>query len=291
MRTNDTTTHVRRRPGSALGALLVGAALSVALAAASVDRLSTLLALQRDAWRVDVAVEAAVTAAGALVASWLAVSALITATCIGARLAGARWRAGERLVQRWAPAIVRKALVVAVGASVGLGLASGASAAAPSRARRTPWRWTTSAGWRPPRAPRPRSVPPSGPRPLPPQPPPASVAPSAGMPASVAPPPTPAAVAPSPSGLPTSSVDQVADAASVPPVGQSAPSTSVVVAPGDSLWAIAARHLPPGATDAEIAAAWPRWYEANAATIGADPDVIRPGQVLVVPTTVAGASS
>ena len=37
----------------------------------------------------------------------------------------------------------------------------------------------------------------------------------------------------------------------------------VVVAAGDSLWSIAARHLPPSATDAQVAAAWPRWYEAN----------------------------
>jgi len=272
MRMDDTTTQARRRAGSALGALLVGAALSVALAAASVDRLSALLALQLGAGRVDVAVEAAVTAAGALVASWLAASALVTAACIGARVAGARWRAGERLVQRWAPAIVRKALVVAVGASVGLGLASGASAASPEPTPSASSSVTVEdLGWVA-TTPAPEPSPTSAER--------SSVVPSASEPASVDP--SPAAP------VPATPVDNVATA---PPAGAPVPATDVVVVLGDSLWVIAARHLPPGATDAEIAAAWPRWYHANAATIGADPDVIRPGQVLVVPATVFGASS
>ncbi|WP_149202605.1 LysM peptidoglycan-binding domain-containing protein [Actinotalea subterranea] len=55
------------------------------------------------------------------------------------------------------------------------------------------------------------------------------------------------------------------------------------VAPGDTLWAIAAAHLPPDATDADVAAAWPRWYSANRAVIGDDPDVIQPGQRLAAP--------
>ena len=59
---------------------------------------------------------------------------------------------------------------------------------------------------------------------------------------------------------------------------------------GDSLWAIAARHLGPGATDAEVAREWPRWYAANRDTIGADPDLLLPGQVLRVPGSPAVAS-
>jgi hypothetical protein len=85
---------------------------------------------------------------------------------------------------------------------------------------------------------------------------------------------------------------------------------------GDSLWAIAARHLaarhlaarhrvarhraarhlaarhlaaqdpadhasPP--SQAEIASAWPRWFDLNRARIGDDPDLIRPGTRLVAP--------
>lgn len=59
----------------------------------------------------------------------------------------------------------------------------------------------------------------------------------------------------------------------------------VTVGPGESLWSIAAEHLPtaqrrPG----RIAAMWPRWYAANRAVIGADPDLIRPGLLLRAPT-------
>jgi nucleoid-associated protein YgaU len=57
----------------------------------------------------------------------------------------------------------------------------------------------------------------------------------------------------------------------------------VGVRPGDSLWAIAARHLGPDATDAQIAAEWPRWYAANRAVIGDDPDIIEVGQQLLPP--------
>lgn len=63
----------------------------------------------------------------------------------------------------------------------------------------------------------------------------------------------------------------------------------VVVRPGDSLWRIAAAHLPPGAGAADVAAAWPAWYAANRVTIGADPNLIRPGQVLVAPVGPGGS--
>jgi nucleoid-associated protein YgaU len=56
-----------------------------------------------------------------------------------------------------------------------------------------------------------------------------------------------------------------------------------VVRPGDSLWSIAAAELGPDATDTQIAARWPRWYAANRHSIGADPDLIHPGQVLRTP--------
>ncbi len=58
----------------------------------------------------------------------------------------------------------------------------------------------------------------------------------------------------------------------------------VVVLRGDSLWRIAARHLGENASAAEIADAWPRWYEANKQVIGHDPNTIRPGQILHAPS-------
>ncbi len=60
-------------------------------------------------------------------------------------------------------------------------------------------------------------------------------------------------------------------------------SDTVTVRRGDTLWSIAAAHLGSGATDAEVAAEWPRWYEANRAVIGDDPDVVAPGQQLQAP--------
>jgi hypothetical protein len=57
----------------------------------------------------------------------------------------------------------------------------------------------------------------------------------------------------------------------------------VVVRPGDTLWSIARRALPAGATDAEIARACARWHAANRGVIGDDPDLIFPQQRLHPP--------
>ena len=67
------------------------------------------------------------------------------------------------------------------------------------------------------------------------------------------------------------------------PRPERATTQEVVVRRGDTLWDITARALGPGATAADIAAGWPRWHAANRSTIGADPDLIRPGQVLWPP--------
>ncbi|WP_202879566.1 LysM peptidoglycan-binding domain-containing protein [Serinicoccus kebangsaanensis] len=66
------------------------------------------------------------------------------------------------------------------------------------------------------------------------------------------------------------------------PVAETLPD-HVVVRRGDTLWDLAARHLGPEATVAEVAQEWPRWYAANRGVIGADPDLLLPGQELVVP--------
>lgn len=63
-----------------------------------------------------------------------------------------------------------------------------------------------------------------------------------------------------------------------PKVGQ------LVVRHGDSLWSLTARQLGPRATAARVAASWPRLYAANRRAIGADPNLIHPGQKLVPPT-------
>jgi len=61
------------------------------------------------------------------------------------------------------------------------------------------------------------------------------------------------------------------------------PQIAMTVRRGDTLWDIAARHLGPAATDLEIAQAWPRWFAANRAVIGPDPDRLHPGQRLTPP--------
>jgi hypothetical protein len=55
-----------------------------------------------------------------------------------------------------------------------------------------------------------------------------------------------------------------------------------VVRPGDTLWAIAAIDLE-SADDERITAHWHRIHRLNRAVVGADPDLIRPGQQLRLP--------
>jgi LysM domain len=55
---------------------------------------------------------------------------------------------------------------------------------------------------------------------------------------------------------------------------------TVVVRPGDSLWAIAQRDLRSGASDRAVASRWRAIYAANRARIGPDPDLLEPGQRL-----------
>ena len=59
--------------------------------------------------------------------------------------------------------------------------------------------------------------------------------------------------------------------------------SAVVVHRGDTLWGLVHRHLGARASEAEVAQAWPRWYAANRATIGDDPHLLLPGQVLRAP--------
>ena len=61
-----------------------------------------------------------------------------------------------------------------------------------------------------------------------------------------------------------------------------APVSRYVVRPGDSLWTVAAGHYGTGRD-------WTRIYAANRTTVGPDPDVIRPGQRLVIPGIPKGA--
>jgi nucleoid-associated protein YgaU len=279
------------------------------------------LAANASSERADGLVELAVLAAGVLVLLWLAGSALLAAACVAARGLGLVWRRGERCVQRFAPALVRRALVVVVAAGVGAASVTPASAADLSPTA-SPTATTVIAdgdaldlGWvvtsRAPGG----SPAPSHAAPTPATPEPVTVATATGSPAAATSSGTPASgpaatpggttsaaatpmVTHTPSSTPTSSLPALppgaggaADALPIPraPLPRPLPrvaadeDATVVVVRGDTLWEIAARHLPAGASDAQVAAAWPAWYAANTATIGPDPGRILPGQVLTVP--------
>jgi LysM repeat protein len=70
----------------------------------------------------------------------------------------------------------------------------------------------------------------------------------------------------------------------VGPAAVAAPRVPAVrVAPGDTLWDIAARRLGAGSS-------WPAIYALNRDVIGPDPGVITPGQRLVLPSEATGGA-
>jgi nucleoid-associated protein YgaU len=79
------------------------------------------------------------------------------------------------------------------------------------------------------------------------------------------------------------------------PISEMAPSSrtgsTYTVVPGDTLWGIA-RHIlgqaGPQPTGAEIADAWKTIYTTNTNVVGADPNLIHPGQVLTIPGGIYG---
>ncbi len=189
-------------------------------------------------------------AAVCLAAVWLGVGLLAVLT---AGLPGTAGRTGDWLARRALPVALYRLCAAAVGVSVLAGPVT-AGAAAVATERPTGWGVVSAIADPPPPAwPTGGSVPaptwPQGP----------------GAPATAPIPPTRAA--PPTVGAPSS------------------PSASgpVTVRPGDSLWLIAARRLGSGTAPIQIALACREWYATNRALIGDDPDLIRPGQVLVDP--------
>lgn len=279
---------VAAAPRTAVGRVpaLGGAAVAGTVLATACARRAVRLAAEAGTAGVDDLVELLVVTVGALVLAWLAGSAAVAAACLVARSTGRRWRVGEVWVRRFAPTVVRRALVVVAAAGLGAASVTTASATEPAPSSGTvavsavtpgdDLGWVVTAAVAPQTTPTPTPRPtPSVPRPATPDPSPSPTAPQ------VAPPPA----ATGDGDVPPGRAAQPARAAALP--APEAPRSTVVVAHGDTLWGIAARHLPPGAGDARVAAAWPAWYAANAATIGPDPGLIRPGQVLVVPAEAA----
>ncbi len=219
---------------------IAAAAVTVALVGRSAD-----LAQLTDRPTVDTLVALAASVIGACVGAWLTGSLLLATSCLAARLVGRSWRRGERAVQRWAPRAVRRALVSAVAAGVGLSLGGVAQAATVDPATvELGWTVTTTRT--------------------------ADTAPSS---------PTP----------PVSTVSEVRRDSGAAPATSRPSAGDHIVRSGDTLWSIAAAHLPPGADDAAIARAWPAWYSANVGTVGGDPNLLKPGQVLRPPHATSEA--
>ncbi|MFE4463675.1 hypothetical protein ACFRCR_01035 [Oerskovia sp. NPDC056781] len=357
------------RHGPRLAALLALAAATGAAAALLTLRVLT-LAGDLPTPRFETYLELPLVGAGGLLAAWVATSSLLAVACALVRAAGLRWSAGERIVRRHAPALVRRLASTSVAVSVGAGLVLGAgSAQAAEVDPATPvpapavvdlgWQSTSSEQTVAPEAALPAAGPTGVPTdsvadspqnvPLVPddsEPPAAETGTDTGTPTvdtgspvspdlgtgqpedpapptdvpgdhgagSPAPPSTdgvsstgasrpghvplsgllggaqrvvPAPQPDNPLTVASSGAARSEGGTVVPPPGNGndASTVSVVVLRGDSLWSLAERALGEGATDGEVAAEWQRWYAANTAVIGEDPDLIRPGQVLRAPRT------
>lgn len=218
---------------------------------------------------------------------------LVAMVAVGSQVPGVVGAACRALLRRVAPATLRRAVELALG--IGLTVGSVAGLAGPAAAQEQP-----AAAARPlaavldhPLASPPASPGPSLDHPLDdtlviagPAGEPKRAAGSAVPPPIVAPPATDP-VAPRPEVAPPSAVVQPADVQPVdvqPAVVQPVDVQPVVVQPGDTLWGIARDHLPDAATDAQVALAWPTWWQANRQVVGDDPDLIRPGMSLLPPT-------
>jgi hypothetical protein len=233
--------------------------------------------------RPDEALTALVAVLALLVTAWLSLAVVVE---LLARVPGRVGRAARAVATAVTPVLVRRTLALLLGAGVAAGLGQGGASAA-------------SVGIVVPQA---TPDPGPGARPLPE--PGWLLAPPAPHPTD---PPSPhqqgsraprAATAPNTSTAPHAGWVPTAPTTRPQPdvrVLSPAPrsraddhdtTVEVVVRRGDSLWSIAARHLGPDPSEAEIAEAWPTWYAANREVIGPDPDLLLPGQVLRAPEVV-----
>jgi nucleoid-associated protein YgaU len=258
-----------------------------------------LLAVTRWEWRavtapapatLDEVLGLAASAAACALALWWGLGTL---AAVGSHLPGRAGGCCRHVTARVAPALSRRAAAALVGVAVGGALVPGAALAATQPAAThaaTAARGgaakavggdaiSSSAhagpGWTPIAPPGRATATAGGPR--------AGATPS--------PSPAPAVGAEAPGWTPTRPLQRPQASAEVlglrPRAGSAA--DAVVVHRGDTLWSIVARRLGPDASDAEVAAAWPAWHEANRSVIGDDPDLLVPGQQLRAPAHAASA--
>lgn len=227
-----------------------------------------------------------------LVAFWVALGLALTA---GSLLPGQTGRIARGLAHRLTPAVLRRAVVTAAGASILLSPAT--ALAAPAAGGPTTPAATQPAmpavGWvtdpSPSVAAASRTPPPVAPTK------PATTTAAVAAPTTAtdphrSPPPGNSGNAPPPAAADPPPPPGSASPSSPPAPAPPAPADPVTVQPGDSLWSIAAQHLTGNRSAARIAQAWPRWYAANRQAIGSRPDLIRPGTRLAAPPSTGSES-
>jgi nucleoid-associated protein YgaU len=259
-----TATTARRGTVRLLGLAAAGAVAGALLGARALAVAPTVLGpgARPESW-----VELVVVTAGGLAAWWATLGSAVGLAVVAAARRGVRWRAGEAAVHRLAPRLVRRLVRAGVGGGVGAGLAlapvtaTAAQAPVPGPGPDAPAATAVDLGWRPTALDDGRAAPPGS-------------AAAAARPAA-----PPAAAAGTAPGTAPGTPSEVRREAARPGPGDG----SVVVHRGDTLWDIAARWLGGSPTDAEVLAATLRWHEANRAVVGADPDLLLPGQVLSPP--------
>lgn len=290
------TTGHREQGAVRLALMLLAAAVTTA---ALVRRAWTLLpdgSAGASVMPVDRAVELAVLAAGSLAAAWLALSALVGVAYVAAGRLGHRWRTGEALLDRVAPAAVRRLARSAVGIGVGTGLALAPTAALAADAGEAgpdsaPASVVLDLGWQ-------TASDTSGA---------ADASGDSGL--EVAPPADETATGTSTVGgtdadegatVAVEAGDDATSRTGPAPVSRDVlPATTRdaadggqgdtrVVLRGDTLWDIAAESLGGSPSDADVLREMTRWHEANRDVVGDDPDLILPGQVLRTPGSPAG---
>ncbi|SPT53340.1 Uncharacterised protein [Actinomyces bovis] len=217
---------------------------------------------------------------GAVAATWYCLSTVLALVATASPRHPARSQAAwgrqfcEGLLETWGAPMVRRIAAGALVASLGT---------APALAAEVPT--ADDFGWQPTPtisqtlSPRPADAAAAEKAPATPEPTPSPEPQAAEQPpvtdTAAAPTPAPAAPAPTPT-LPS----QQAGGATPAGPGQGKQHT---VRPGESLWEITAAHLGLAKDSPEVAKFWPQLYETNRATIGADPELIHPGNTLSLP--------
>jgi nucleoid-associated protein YgaU len=243
--------------------------LSVFMALAGYGVVLVVLRPQRSDWPakglwtfVSADPERALVAAAALLAWCLAAWLFaVTALILAARTHTAAGQVAERAVRIITPRAGRRFLEAALGVALAVGPSGAALASTQPAFAPVPAPVVAAAEFSFFDLDRPFSQAPAAA--------PATPTPTASPAASATPAPaTPAPAAPTPTSPDTSTA--------------TSPDTTHAVVPGDTLWGLAAAANP-RASPAQLASSWQRWYTANRDVIGADPDLLLPGQLLTVP--------